>query len=297
MARNRELEKEILRIKQLGEKMTEKEIKKLAKEYKKTLSEVRAIALSIYTKYSSEDDELEMTSVDIFNEMKRIDEVLIREARRIGVLEVALATALLKSVYQDTYYRTAFALDRGVEIGIKFNLLRPEFVEAAISTKIEGYLYSDRIWANKSKMMTRLRSHLKEAMEKGTSIEKLSRRLSKDLGADYYNSYRLIRNESARVQSIAQEQIYQDSDVVEELLFDATLDEVTTDICQSLHGTIYKKSEPHPAIPDDTHIQCRSCYVPVVSGWSPTKKRDNMTGEVIDYPSNFEDWKKSKGID
>ncbi|TCT16396.1 SPP1 gp7 family putative phage head morphogenesis protein [Natranaerovirga pectinivora] len=291
------LEREILNIKRDTEKIAEKDIKRLAREYKKSLADIRAIVLQVYTKYSDDDGELNISNAQLINEMNRLDKVLEREARRIGLLEVGLVTALLTTTYKHSYYKTAYTLDKGIELGVNYRVLRPEFIERAINVPIEGYMYSDRIWLNKEVMMQRLRRDLINHMQSGTSVEKLSRKLSKDLGSDYYNSYRLIRNETARVQSEAQEQIYQDSDSVQSLLFDATLDDRTTELCQGLHGTVYRKDEPHPKIPDDTHIQCRSAYIPIVEGWNPTKKRDNLSKQNIDYPSNFEDWKRSNSIE
>jgi SPP1 gp7 family putative phage head morphogenesis protein len=290
---NKELEKEILKIKQLGEKLTEKEIMKLAKEYKKSLSEVRSMVLSIYTRYSI-DDVLNMTSTEISNEMNKIDKVLFAEVRRMGLIEFALTSDLLRQIYQDSYYSTIFTIEKGIDIGINFNLLRPEFIEAAINIPIEGMMYSDRIWNNKALMMQRLKRDLKEAMEKGTSIEKLSRKLSKDIGSSLYESSRLLRTESARCQTMAQLEVYKNSGVINRLMWSATLDSKTNPVDASYDGRQWDiEDNSKPSIP--LHPNCRCAWIPVIKGQSPTKRRDNETKEVVEYTS-YEKWKKSKGI-
>lgn len=289
---NRELEEEILSIKKSMEKLTEKEMMRLAKEYKKTLAEIRAIVLEVYTNYSDDEGNLNMTNLQIINEMNRLDKTLVKESRKIGLLEIALTTTLLKEVFSESYYSTAYSINKGIDIGVNFNILRPEFIESAINIPIEGVMYSDRIWNNKALMMQRLRNDLKKAMEEGTSIERLSRKLSKDIGSSLYESSRLLRTETARVQTMAQLEIYKDN--ITKVMWSATLDEKTNPEDASYDGRQWEIDDnSKPAIP--LHPNCRCAWIPVVNGWSPRTRRDNITKEVIPYMT-YSEWKEQNNI-
>jgi len=168
-------------------------------------------------------------------------------------------------------------------------------VEAAVNVPIEGKMFSDRIWKNKELLVNRVRSSVERGIIQGTSIDKLARDISKNFGSSAYASRRLISNEVARCVGNAQDEIYKESGVVKEVLFDATLDDKTSDICQNLDGKRFPLND-HPMIPEDTHVGCRSAIIPIVKGWQPTKKRENQGDKpIIDYTS-YDTWAKSKGI-
>ncbi|MGF7184956.1 SPP1 gp7 family putative phage head morphogenesis protein [Desulfitispora alkaliphila] len=297
----KQLQKEIEQLQLEMEDMTAEEARELLHQYQKSSRKITALASGIIAGYMV-DGQLDISPAQMAVEMRDFEREIEEEANKIGALEVGVVGGILAKVYKDSYYKTAFTLDRGlidssgIAINVSFDILRDEFVQRAINIPIEGQMFSDRIWTNKEKLVTRLRNDLLLSMRKGSDTKVLARRIQRDFDVGWNEAFRLIRNETARCRSQAQEQIYQENDVVKQLLFDATLDDRTTEICQELHGNIYDKNEPHPAIPDETHIQCRSCYVPVVEGWNPTTKRDNLSKEVIDYPKNFEDWKRQKGI-
>lgn len=298
---NKDLELEILEIKKLMEKVANKDSAKLLIAYKKALDELRADVGSIYMRYSNDNNELNMSRAEKFKEIKTVENKITDMAKNIGKIDVAITSAILQKVFHDSYYRTAYTLDKGIDIGINFKILRPEFINAAINTKLDGKMFSDRIWTNKDKMIQRLYNNIQSAIFEGKSIDKLAKDIKDNFGSSAYESKRLIHNEVARIQTTATDEIYRDSGVVQKVMFTATLDNVTSDICQSLDGKTFDINENYPKIPDDTHIGCRSCYIPiVVEGWSPRNRRENIKDEsgnkqIIEY-QNYENWIKNKGI-
>ncbi len=143
--------------------------------------------------------------------------------------------------------------------------------------------YSDRIWKNKDWMVNKLYESLGQAIYDGKDVGKLAKEMSNIFGSSAYQSQRLINNELSRIIFNAQDQIYKDSDVVGgEIMFVATLDDRTTELCQGLDGTVFKLTDRYPKIPTETHINCRSTYVPVVKGWNPKVRRDQEAKEILD---------------
>ena len=64
-----------------------------------------------------------------------------------------------------------------------------------------------------------------------------------------------------------------ESGVVKEVLWDATLEENTCEDCANFDGQTFDKHD-HPDVP--FHPNCRCCIIPVVDGWKPTKKIENV---------------------
>lgn len=284
---------ETLKIKIDMEEKAVKESKELIKAYKRSLERVRKEIADIYMAYNV-NGELGIGRTQRYSVLVQLEKELVKQARELGATDVEVTTKILEDVYEESYYRTAYILDQNTEMDINFAILRPEFVEQAVFMPIENEMFSDRIWKNKAKLVGRVRDDVEQAMIEGTDIRKLAREISKDFGSSIYESQRLIQNEVARCHTQASMQIYEDSGVVQKVLFNATLDELTSNICQGLDGQEFELSKA-PKIPEETHVNCRSCLIPVVGGWSPIKRRDQQTGEIIEYVT-YEQWAKKKNI-
>ena len=294
-----DIKKDIQKIRQEAEKHASKNIKPILQAYKRALDDVRAEIAKIYMEYS-EDGKLEISKQQRYTVLKQLEKQLIEQAKELGYIDLEHTTNILSDVYKDSYYKTAFLLEKGIEKSIDFSILRPEFVKAAVKMPVKGDMFSDRIWNNKEKLVSRVKRDVEQAIIEGKSPEKLARQIKNDFGVSAYESQRLIYNEVARCVTQAQSDIYEESGVVQEVMFDATLDEKTSEICQNLDGKRFQLGD-EPKIPEETHVGCRSCIIPVVEGWNPTKKRENIkdntgTKPIIEY-SDYETWTKMKGID
>ncbi|MGF7057194.1 SPP1 gp7 family putative phage head morphogenesis protein [Brassicibacter mesophilus] len=293
MKNNRDLENEILEIKKLMERAANKDIKPLLKAYKKALDELRAELGNIYMRYSNSEG-LNMTTNDKLQELRKVENSLVKMAKNINPLEVAIAEGILTNVFKDSYYRTAYTIDKGVSITTNFKILRPEFIDVVVNANFEGQNFSSRIWKNKDWLVNKLYSNIERAIKEGTKIDKLAKDIKDTFGSSAYQSKRLIHTELARVQSNAQDQIYRDSGLVSKVLYIATLDMTTNPEDAADDGKIFGIDDPNrPSIP--RHPNCRCTYAPYMPNWSPKTRRDNITKENIPY-QNYSDWAKSKGI-
>lgn len=293
-----DLGKSIQKIRDEMDKKADMPINTILKEYKKSLDNIKNEIAQLYLKYS-EDGILKVSEKQRVNVLLTLETKLIDEMKRLGSVDEKETTGLLKEVFGESYYKTAYEIDKGMEVTLKFPLLRNEFIESAINMPLKGELFSDRIWANKKKLLNRVRDDVKSAVVEGVHMDKLAINIKKSFGTSAYESKRLIYNEVARCVGLAQDEIYNNTDAIVEVLFDATLDNKTSDICQSLDGKRFPKDN-HPLIPEETHVNCRSCIIPVVEGWNPTSKKENIKGsdgekQIIDY-TDYKSWAISRGI-
>lgn len=290
------LEKEILKLRLELEKETNKDIRKILLEQKKELEKMRELVGSLYMKYADDEGIIDISSVDRFNTMKKVEKDIVKSREKLAKTTIAIVAASLLKSYVDSYYKTAGIIDKGVSININYKLLRKEFVESIINAKFENMTYSDRIWKNTDKLAIKLYGVIYDGIKDGTSIYKLSKEIKDIFGSSAFQAERLIRDQMARVVSQAQDQIYHDnSDIINELMFVATLDDRTSTTCQNLDGNVYKLTDNYPKIPEETHIQCRSTYIPIVEGFQATTRRDNITKENIPY-TDYKSWAKENNI-
>ncbi|NMA23587.1 MAG: phage head morphogenesis protein, partial [Spirochaetales bacterium] len=134
------LQKEILGIHLDANKLTDKTINLILKAYKKSLEEVRTEIARIYIRYAI-DGVIRLSSRQRYTVLKELERQLIEQATTLGLLDVEHTTNLLEDVYSESFYKTAYVLDSGVDISINFALLNPEMIRAAVNMPIEGKLF------------------------------------------------------------------------------------------------------------------------------------------------------------
>lgn len=299
MQMNKQLESEILGVKKQVERLSNSEMSKLLQAYKRSLEEVRTDIAKLYTKYAV-DGTLSVSQQQRYTIIKEMERKFLAEASKLGHIDIGHTTKILTDVYKESLLRTTYVIDKGTSVAIDFSILRPEFVEKVVFADFKGGInFSDRIWTNKSKMVEKLQRELERGIMNGDSIDKMSKRFANTMGSSANDSRRLIHTEMARVQSEAADTVYKNSEVVTKILFTATLDNVTSEICEENDGKYFDIDEDYPKPP--LHPFCRSVIVPVIEGWSPSLRRENIEDEtgnkkVTDYTS-YKSWKQSKDID
>lgn len=292
------LQTDILKIRKLMDQKSIDNMSELLKAYQQALDDVRTEIAKIYAKYSV-DGKLQINLQQRFIILQRLEKQLTDLYQRLSKVDFDTTSKILSDIYKESYYRTAYVIDRGTSVDIAFKLLSSEMINAAVNTPIQGTMFSDRIWHNKQLLVNRLRNIIEKAIIQGADHNKLSKILEKEFGVSANESQRLINTELARVTMQAQDTIYKNSGVVQAVMWDATIDNRTSQICRQLDGHKWSINEDHPTPP--AHPNCRSCLIPVIDGWKPTLRRENIKDSsgnkpIINY-STYEAWKKTKNID
>lgn len=288
------LRDETLDLIKMLEKKTDKNTKPILQAYKRALTETREEIAKLYVKFAV-DGKLQMSKQQRYTYLKQLEKQLAEQAKKLGNIDLEHTTKILKDIYKESYYTTAFLIDKGIETTLDFALLNPKMVEAAVNVPIEGKMFSDRIWKNKELLVNRVRQSVERGIIQGQSVDKLARDIKNNFGSSAYESQRLVRTEVGRVMGEAQKNIYESSNVIKKIMWDATLDSKTRPEHAELDSKTWDIDDPNRKYAPDG-VNCRCATIPIIDGWSPTKKRENQ-GEkpIIDYTS-YETWAKSKGI-
>ena len=286
-------QKKIEQIKIDGEEYANSAMKGVYLEQSAALDELHALIGKAYINHSK--DGLMVLNTTQQQQLTATMKAKLKAmGKELGQSEVDKVTAILAEVFSATYYKNAFVMESGMKANLKFNMIKKEFVDSAVNTEFKGEMFSSRIWANKGDLIDSLQSSLIKAMKGDMTIDKIGRDIRDRFNVTAYDSHRLVQTETARVQAQATDDIATSSGVTQQL-FSATLDGKTNPEDASFDGNIYDVDDPSkPEIP--LHPNCRCCYINIpYAGWSPTQRRDNATGEVIDYKA-YDAWASDKGI-
>lgn len=199
---------------------------------------------------------------------------------------------LLGDIYEDTYYKTGYELQRGLGIGTSFARINKTGLDKVLGTTFAGSNWSKRIWGDRDKLMQELRTKLSQAFIRGEPLERLSSEVSKRMEVSLSNARRLVQTESAFFSGQAAKEGYKASGVVKAYRIVATLDRRTSDTCKGLDGKVFKLEEmrvgeTYPPF----HSRCRTTTVAEFdnAGIADLGKRlaRDDDGSVYKVPSNM----------
>lgn len=170
----------------------------------------------------------------------------------------------IKDVYKNSYYKTAFEIQKGVGVGSSFATLNDKLIEKVVNKPwlADGKNFSDRIWGNKTQLINQLHTSLSQMCITGSGPDKAISQIASKMNVSKANAGRLVMTESAYFSSTAQKECFKELDV-ERYEIVATLDGHTSDICQEMDGKVFKMSEYEEGVTAPPfHVNCRSCTAP-----------------------------------
>lgn len=210
---------------------------------------------------------------------------------------------MAKRVYTDDYYHSAYEIQRGLNVGWDVSKVDVRRLEKLISKPwaADGKNFSDRIWQSKTSMVNELHNELVRTCILGKSPDEAIRHMTKFVDKKFSNAKmqagRLVMTEQAFFASAAQQDCFNELDV-EEFEVVATLDSLTSAICQELDGKHFPMKDYQPGVTAPPfHVWCRSTTVPFFDDEWETGERvaRGEDGKTYYVPESmkYDEWKKS----
>lgn len=203
----------------------------------------------------------------------------------------------LDDVYKEGYYRTMFELQRGFSIGFDVAKVNNRYVEKVLAKPWapDQYNFSERIWKSKDRIINEAHKAISQNLLTGADPRKAIDIISKKLDTSKYNAGRLVMTEEAYFSSLAQGDCYKELGC-ERYRILATLDDRTSEICQSLDGEVYdmKVYQAGTTAPP-FHVFCRSTTVPYFDDFRENAQRAARDGDgktyYVDGDMRYSEWK------
>lgn len=182
--------------------------------------------------------------------------------------ELDAVDRMARKVYTEDYYRAAFEIQKGIGVGFNIGQIDENRLSKIIAKPwaADGKNFSSRIWQSKTAMVNELHQQLTKICVLGKSpsdaIAELSKYVDKRFQTSRAQAGRLIMTEQAFFASAGQRNCYQELGV-EEFEIVATLDNHTSEICQSMDGKHFPMSEYIEGVTAPPfHVWCRSTTCP-----------------------------------
>lgn len=168
------------------------------------------------------------------------------------------------SSYKDTYYTSAYELQKGFNVGFSLNVLDDIVIKKLISKPwaVDEMIFSDRIWKNKKELVHILENDLTQSIIRGEGPDEVIEKVAKTFKTSKNKAGRLVMTESAFFSSAARKDCFNDLWVQKYELV-ATLDSHTSDICRELDGKVYDMKDYETGVTAPPfHVWCRTTTAP-----------------------------------
>lgn len=204
---------------------------------------------------------------------------------------------LLRNVYSEGYYHTAWEIQKGFNIGWDLHDLNSNQLDKLLSKPwtLDNKTFSDRLWGNKQQLVGSLQTQLSQSVIRGQSPDKAIKVISEQFNVDKKKAGRLVMTESAAFASASQKDCFNALDV-ERFEIVATLDNNTSAICQDLDGHVFDMKDYQVGVTAPPfHPWCRTTTVPYFEDNYGERAARGADGKTYYVPGNmkYADWKKS----
>lgn len=227
-----------------------------------------------------------------------------QELVKLSVNNEAKLEEIFSDIYEEAYYKTAFNVEKNIGFEVEFGKLNKDIINKAINKNYEGVNYSSGIWKNKDNLMNILTKSISQGLALGYNPKKLAEITSKQYQTSYNSTVRLIRTEYNAILNEASFDSYKACGIKQYKIL-ATLDDRTSEICQSMDGEIFDLSEKEVGINfPPFHPNCRTTTIPYFEPDEIDRKYSNRTrlakenGQYYKVPEDmtYNEWKNKNNL-
>lgn len=278
----------------------------LAREYATALKGIRQEISGIYERYAAADGTLSYADMTRYNRLRTLEKDIAAELKALTGKTAKLTQTGLEAIYEESFYRTAFSLEKGVQAKLAFGKLNSKAVQAAVQNPISGLTLNERLARDRAAIILNCKATITQGIIRGSSYPEMSRELKRVFEGDLVKARRVVATEAHRVKEQARAEAIDhavEQGVQLKKIWVATLDNLTRDGHGELDGQaadaeglfhLNGLSAEYPGGFGDPaeDINCRCTVRVEIEGFEPTVRRVRGEG-VISYES-YADWRENR---
>lgn len=235
--------------------------------------------------------------------ISRLESIKLQMQQSLEVLfgnQLDIVDTAIRDIYGSGYLRTAFEIQKGIGVGWSLSIPNDNLIAKVINKPwaADGRNFSDRIWANKQKLINELNATFTQNIITGADPRKTIDVFSRKLDVSKQNAGRLVMTEQAAFGNAAQHDCFKALDV-EQFEVVETLDSHTCSLCGSMDGKHFPMSQFEVGMTAPPfHPNCRGCTCPYFDDeFDSVGKRAarGENGKTYYVPSDmtYKEWQKS----
>ena len=280
--------------------------RQLIRNYQAALKEIRSDIALVYEKYGGEYAEMVK-----YNRLANLEKDISEEIRKLTGKNAVTLKNGTAGAFEDSFYRVGFTLETEVQAKLRFGMLNPKTIEAAVRNPLDRVGFLQRNRDNQARLTRQLNDQLTQGLIRGESYQNVAKRIKERMDVGATNTLRIAQTEMHRCHVEGRLAGFQQADragVELDYIWTATVDNRTRDMHQDMDG---RKADavidgrPMFALPDgltvegpgltgipEHDINCRCTVRSEITGYSPELRRVRGAG-VVPYQS-YHQWHEAR---
>ena len=280
--------------------------KELLKVYKKSLKELRGKISEQYSKYAI-GEQLTFAEMSKYGRNERLFREIQGEINNLYRTAGVETRRLASNAYEESYYRTAFALEKGTQAKLSYTQIPREQIKAAVQMPLSGLTLNDRLSRNRQNLITRMREQITQGLVQGEGYVSMTKRVKEQFDKDAAGTMRILRTEGGRMQSLGTVESMEHANelgIITMRVWNSAIDGRTRDDHIDMDGKKIKPGELF-TLPDGSRaeapglsgeasqdINCRCTMTQEIAGYEPEFRR--VRGEGVIPQTTFIEWKSER---
>lgn len=224
-----------------------------------------------------------------------------QQVEKLEAEKVKGLTNVLKDIYKDGYYHTAYEIQKGTGIGQAFSTIDENKIDKVLAKPWapDGINFSERVWGkDRTQLIYQLETRFTQGIIRGDAPQRIINDMKKALQSSQKATERLVRTESAFVTSASRLESFAKMGV-KQYQFLATLDLDTSELCRNMDGKVFDLKDARIGVNvHPLHPNCRSTEVPYIKDrFTEGQQRAarNKEGKTYYVPADmtYQEWYKT----
>lgn len=189
-------EKKFITLQRKAERMSKMGEKTIAKNYKKTLDELRITMARMYKDYEI-NGQLTFAEMSKYDRLQKLDKEVYHLITGLYKSNSNAIRGTLKGIVEDTYKNTISIVNNEVENKIK-GILKPIDVTKTINEEMAGLKWTERMGKHRIDAIYEVQKEIKYGLTKGDTYGTMANRLKGTLETDMAKANKIVRTEGHR---------------------------------------------------------------------------------------------------
>lgn len=199
------LEQEYKKLNDKIEKIIAENQKKVVKEYKNSLEELRTEIRMMYDRYELQEDKLTLEEVAKYDRLQKLDKKVEETYKALYEHNRKITKETLSNVFNTSADGSISPIE--AVTGKKLHdITKTLDIEKTVNEKMAGLHWAERLGHHRNDVIYATQKTLKEGLAQGSTYRELSDRLKTELEGNVIQPLRIIRTESGRVYAKAQQE-------------------------------------------------------------------------------------------
>lgn len=192
------MQNELRKLNKRLENLSASKERDVARVYAAVLRELRHQLSDVYSKHEV-GGKLTWDVMMKHNRLNKLEDEVRKKLMSMNNEIKLLTYNHLKDVYQESYYNTAYLIEKESQAKLAYSTVKPEVIEKSIQNNFTGLTLNERLNKNRNDLIIKMREEITKGLHEGKTYKQMTDAIKDSLEGDVVKARRIVRTESHRL--------------------------------------------------------------------------------------------------